>query len=175
MRRAAPALLLLAVSAGCGGGSPAAPAAPALVSLDAGRYTLRIFTQPSTHQTQNGVTPSTFVCLIIGSRPSGESVSMPVDVARDGARWSVRTLADGSLRMRLEQLPGAVSGTLEGQASANGVTVTIGDSPQHLSPATVQGVPNTWSIAGEVSGDVTFSGAGGSQSCSSNGWSLVRQ
>lgn len=175
MRRAASALLLLAAAAGCGSGSPTSPGTPATVSLEAGRHTLRIFTKTTTHLGPAGERFEAWVCVGIGIRPDGASVSLPVDVERDGEGWTVRVVPDGALWMRLADTPGSLHGTLEGQASAGDVTVTIGDSPQHFSPATVSGAAGSWSFEGDISGHVTFSRGGGSQSCSSNGWSLVRQ
>lgn len=170
MRRVASALVLL-VAAGCGG-SPTGPETSVPVSLQPGRYLLRIFTQ--TPVAPGGTTPTTFVCLTIGARPSRDAVAVSVDVSRDGDRWVVRGAA-GALRMQLEERPGSLHGSLEGQASEGPVTVTIGNSPQHQSPASVVGSANASSFSGEIAGDVTFSEAGGSYSCSSNGWTLVRQ
>lgn len=172
MRRVASALLLLA-AAGCGSSAPTAPGPPAPVSLQAGPHVLRIFTQAPVGQ--GGMAPSIFVCLTIGSRPSNDSVAVPVDVVRDGDRWNVSGAGAGTLRMRVEERAGSLQGTIEGQASEGRVIVTIGNTPQHPSTATVSGVAIAGSFAGEITGDVTFSEGAGSHSCSSNAWTLVRQ
>lgn len=174
MRRATPLLLLVAGIAGCGGGSPVSPTAPAPLSLQAGSYILRIFTTAGNLPAQNGVTPAAFVCLGIGPRPSSEAVSVPVTIAPEGNAWGVRA-GGATLQLRLEEQPGSLYGSIEGQASQGRVTVTIGTSPQHLAPATVSGAAAGASFAGEIGGNVTFSEGAGTYSCSTNGWTLVRQ
>ena len=166
-------LVLLTAAAACGGGSPLAPEGPQRLSLSAGSYRLHIFTEPR-HHVVNGVSMSTWVCLTIGSRPTASSVALTVDVAREGAQWTARAL-DGTLRLRLDAVPGNLFGTLEGQATAGGITVTIGDGSGAPATATVTATAGPTSFHGRIDGGVQFSGPGGSQSCSDNGWSLTPQ
>ena len=166
-------LVLLTTTVACGGRSPLDPEGSQALSLAAGRYRLHIFTGSRT-QVANGVPFTTSLCLTIGSRSSGDSIALTVDVAREDARWAARAL-DGTLRLRLDERSGSLSGTLEGQAAAGGVTVTIGDGSGAPATATVTATAGPSSFNGTIDGDVLFSGPGGSQSCSDNGWSLTPQ
>jgi outer membrane lipoprotein SlyB len=117
---------------------------------------------------------SASVCMTIGSRPTADSVALTVDVAREGAQWAARAL-DGTLRLRVDERAGSLVGTLEGQATAGGITVTIGDGSGAPATAAVTATAGPEAFTGRIEGAVLFAGPGGSQSCSDNGWSLTPQ
>lgn len=163
-------LVLAALASACASNSPLAPADPVPLSLAAGTYQLRIFTQTS--ETAPGF-PS-YVCLSIGNGPIpvAQSIALTVNVMQESGGWRVRT-ESGSLVIQLTVLGDTLTGTMQGQASVEDRSVVIGESPQHLTTASVVASADPSAFKGDIQGSVLFLGPNGSQSCSSNGWSLT--
>jgi hypothetical protein len=154
-------LASILVAAGCGAGSPAAPAPVPAVSLPDGNYLLAVYA-------------SGFNCTMAtygsGSQP-GSSVRIPVGVAFDGDHWRVaaRDTAAGSLAMSLARTEVGVNGNAWGTLTQPGVSVTL----QHQVSGTANG--GSAGVIGSVEGTVNYAGAGGTAFCSTNLWSLTRE
>jgi len=157
------AFLLLA--AGCGG-APTAPAPYTPLVLSAGSYTLTM-SPKLTLSISNGVTLGAMAC--IGS--SATSMSVPVEVTREGAAWVVRP-ESGTLTLRLVDDGARFEGSIEGTSSHAGMTASI-DKPLATTGSVVGSGPVA--AAGDINGSVAFSSASSYTSCSSNGWTLFRR
>ena len=132
-----------------------------------GPYTLTISIAQTTQTNPFGFTTSVLVCT--GTGPT--SAAIPVDVTQEGGVWFARA-SSGTLVVRLTEVPGGVTGSMEGTSAHAGVSVLVnsGDgAPAALPPAMFSAV----GAAGPVEGFVRFQGAQGDRSCSSNAWSLV--
>lgn len=162
-RRLAPVLATIAVCA-CGA-SPAAPVPIELFRLSSGPHTLTIQIAPTITTNPLGFTSSIMVCVGSGNG----SVSIPVDVMREGDIWIARPAA-GSLRLHLRETGSGVEGSLEGSASQAGTTVVVNNGVQPaVLPATTYGGA---AVGGPVEGGIRFVTAQTEQSCSSNAWSI---
>lgn len=162
--------LVAALSAAACGSSPAAPQTQAPLALTAGRYTLNIYESARITTGANGFTTSILLCVGSGAG----AIAVPVDVARAGDRWTVHPVAGGTLAMTLAGVPGGLAGSLEGTATAGGVTVSIGPGPSTPRAASVAArLAGMSSIGGDIEGDVSFAGAGWFRACSTNAWSIV--
>ena len=175
-RRGAALFVLLAMAAACGGSSPLAPAVREPVTLSTGRYILRIFNAPQL-KTVDGFTTSVMLCISVGRVSGSDSISVPVDVTRDGEDWVAGLATAGTLELRFRETAGALAGSLRGEAETVGLRLLVrAEDADAQGPAAVTGLRDANGIGGQVHGEVLFSSTtGGYQSCSTNAWSLVRQ
>ncbi len=164
-------VVVLLLSAGCGGGptAPSSSRAPAVVLLP-GTYALTVSQGPAQSGLPGGGTGSLMVCLFGGSgAPS--SVTIDVQLVADGER--VRASVD-QLSLVLAPSGAGMFGPAQGSATtATGLGLTLGDGDQ---PALLSGVVNSrGALEGTIEGRVVLSSGLASASCNQNAFTLARK
>jgi hypothetical protein len=167
-------LLASTCTSACGGrsvspvGPTPNPAAPAGVALTPGSYFLGLTGTSETITTPEGGSFSTMVCTFVGPHMPA-SGRFPITLEPADSGWVARA-AQGSLTFTFSADGGGVLGEMSGSAASADGLVNVQVSGQINGTITA-----TDAIAGAVKGQVTFSGAGASTSCSANEWTLSRR